>query len=230
VYSACARSGGAQGYRGSRCRQSGGPRPPGGGAVRMKTRPAPHPSSGSRVPAPRSGAGRPPGHSAGHHVWEPKLGANGPHDAPPALRKVASITRAAVASPALTRRPLTRSLAPTRKRERLATPSLKGLQLRGLLALVTAGALRYARNHEVPRWRRGLAMPAGNGILLDHHVGQARDRPGGYPHLVGTETMQALIVGSDITGLSASPNARWSGRPRGPGRACRSRHLDPGPC
>ena len=36
--------------------------------------------------------------------------------------------------------------------------------------------------------------------------------------------------GRDITGLSASPSARWSGRPRGPGRVCRSRHLDPEPC
>jgi hypothetical protein len=76
----------------------------------------------------------------------------------------------------------------------------------------------------VNRWRRALAMLGGNGILLDHAVGL-----GAIHTFEGTEIMQALIVGRDATGMSASPNARWSGRPRGPRRECRSRHLSPGP-
>ena len=82
----------------------------------------------------------------------------------------------------------------------------------------------------VNRWRRALAMLGGHGILLDHHVVRHVAGLGAIDTLEGTETMQALIVGRDTTGMSASSNARWSGRPRGPGRACRSRHRDPGPC
>ena len=81
--------------------------------------------------------------------------------------------------------------------------------------LIEAGASdrEVARRFRVSRmsanrWRRALAIHTFEGI----------------------ETMQALIVGRDITGMSASPNAWWSGRPRGPRRECRSRHLDPGPC
>ena len=99
--------------------------------------------------------------------------------------------------------------------------------------LIEAGASdrEVARRFRVSRmsvnwWRRALAMLGGNGILLDHHVVGL----GAIHTFEGTETMQALIVGRDTTGMSASPNARWSGRPRGPRRACRSRHLAPGPC
>jgi glutaryl-CoA dehydrogenase len=80
------------------------------------------------------------------------------------------------------------------------------------------------------RWRRALAMLGGNGILLDHHVVRHMAGVEVIHSFEGTETMQARIVGRDITGRSASPNARWSGRPRGPRPACRSRHFDPGPC
>ena len=82
----------------------------------------------------------------------------------------------------------------------------------------------------VNRWRRALAMLGGNGILPDHHVVRHVAGLGAIHTFEGTETMQALIVGRDTTGMSASPNARWSGRPRGPRRTCRSRHLAPGPC
>ncbi len=49
---------------------------------------------------------------------------------------------------------------------------------------------RWFRVSRMPanRWRRALAMPGGNGILLDHHV---------------VRTMQAFIVGREITGFSA---------------------------
>jgi glutaryl-CoA dehydrogenase len=54
------------------------------------------------------------------------------------------------------------------------------------------------------RWRRALAMPGGNGILLDHRV--VRQMAGleeAIHTFEGIETMQALIVGRDITGMSA---------------------------
>src|SRR5450631_2963616 len=65
----------------------------------------------------------------------------------------------------------------------------------------------------VNRWRRALAMLGGNGILLDHHVVRHVAGLVAIHTSEGTETMQALIVGRDTTGMSASPNARWSGRP-----------------
>jgi hypothetical protein len=129
----------------------------------------------------------------------------------------------------------------------------KDLQLRGLLALVTAGAARYAGSMRYPdgggltgaervrrermrlaaadlieagasdrelarrfgvsrisanRWRRALAMLGGNGIPAGAPRGQADGRPGGHPHLRGHRHLQALIVGRDITGVSASPNPK----------------------
>ena len=80
------------------------------------------------------------------------------------------------------------------------------------------------------RWRRALAMLGGNGILLDYRVVRQMAGLEAIHTFEGIETMPAVIVGRGIGGMSASPNARWSGRPRGPRRACRSRHLAPGPC
>lgn len=80
------------------------------------------------------------------------------------------------------------------------------------------------------RWRRALAMLGGNGILLDYRVVRQMAGLEAIHTFEGIETMSAVIVGRGIGGMSASPNARWSGRPRGPRRACRSRHLAPGPC
>ncbi|MGZ6870235.1 MAG: acyl-CoA dehydrogenase family protein, partial [Frankiaceae bacterium] len=74
------------------------------------------------------------------------------------------------------------------------------------------GGFRVSRM-SVNRWRRALAMPGGNGILPDHHVVRHVAGLGAIHTFEGTETMQALIVGRDTTGMSASPNARWSGRP-----------------
>ena len=73
-------------------------------------------------------------------------------------------------------------------------------------------------------------MLGGNGILLDHRVVRHMAGLRAIHTFEGTETMRALIVGRDATGMSASANAWWSGRPREPRRGCRSRHLDPGPC
>jgi hypothetical protein len=57
----------------------------------------------------------------------------------------------------------------------LSAPGAKDLQLRGLLALVTAA----------------LAMLGGNGILLDHHVVRHVAGLEGYPQLEVNQTMQA---------------------------------------
>ena len=73
-------------------------------------------------------------------------------------------------------------------------------------------------------------MLGGNGILLDHRVVRQMAGLEAIGTFEGIETMPAVIVGRGIGGMRASPNARWSGRPQGPHRASRSRHLDPGPC
>ena len=103
--------------------------------------------------------------------------------------------------------------------------------------LIEAGASdrELARRFRVSRmsanrWRRALAMLGGNGILLDYRVVRQMAGLEAIHTFEGIETMSAVIVGRGIGGMSASPNARWSGRPRGPRRACRSRHLAPGPC
>jgi len=46
-------------------------------------------------------------------------------------------------------------------------------------------------------------MLGGNGILLDHHVIRHMADLEAIHTFEGTETMQTLIVGRDITGLSA---------------------------
>ena len=103
----------------------------------------------------------------------------------------------------------------------------KDLQLKGLLALAAVGAVRYAGTMRYPM-SVALAILSGNGILLDHRV--VRRVADLEAIFEGAETMPAVIVGRGIGGMSASPNARWGGRPQGPRRTCRSRHLDPGPC
>jgi len=49
-------------------------------------------------------------------------------------------------------------------------------------------------------------MLGGNGILLDHHVIRHMADLEAIHTFEGTETMQTLIVGCDITGISASPD------------------------
>jgi glutaryl-CoA dehydrogenase len=46
-------------------------------------------------------------------------------------------------------------------------------------------------------------MLGGNGILLDHHVIRHMADLEAIHTFEGTETMQALIVGHDLTGISA---------------------------
>ena len=151
----------------------------------------------------------------------------------------------------------------------------KDLQLRGLLALVTAGAARYAGSMRYPdgcgltaaerarrervrlaaadlieagasdrevarrfgvsrmpanRRRRALAMLGGNGILLDHRVVRSTAAWGPSTPSRAPRPCRPSSSGRDAAGMSASANAWWSGRPRGPRQACRSRHLAPRPC
>jgi alkylation response protein AidB-like acyl-CoA dehydrogenase len=53
------------------------------------------------------------------------------------------------------------------------------------------------------RWRRALAMPGGNGILVGHHVVTHMADLEVIHTVESTEIMQALIAGRDITGMSA---------------------------
>ena len=53
------------------------------------------------------------------------------------------------------------------------------------------------------RWRRALAMLGGNGILPDHPVVRQMAGLEAIHTFEGIETMQALIVGRDIAGMSA---------------------------
>jgi alkylation response protein AidB-like acyl-CoA dehydrogenase len=76
--------------------------------------------------------------------------------------------------------------------------------------LIEAGASdrELARRFRVSRmsanrWRRALAMLGGNGILLDHRVVRHMAGLEAIHTFEGIETMQALIVGRDITGMSA---------------------------
>ena len=61
--------------------------------------------------------------------------------------------------------------------------------------------------HNTTRARAVLAeardLSGGNGILLDCQLIKTHSRPRGHPHVEGTDTIQALIVGRDITGFSA---------------------------
>ena len=76
--------------------------------------------------------------------------------------------------------------------------------------LIEAGASdrELARRFRVSRmsanrWCRALAMLGGNGILLDHRVVRQMAALEAIHTFEGIETMQALIVGRDITGMSA---------------------------
>jgi hypothetical protein len=52
-------------------------------------------------------------------------------------------------------------------------------------------------------WPPTRDMLGGNGILLDHHVIRHMADLEAIHTFEGTETMQALIVGRDLTGISA---------------------------
>jgi glutaryl-CoA dehydrogenase len=64
-----------------------------------------------------------------------------------------------------------------------------------------------AKMHNTSRARRVLAeardLLGGNGILLDYHVIRHMADVEAVHTFEGTETIQTLIVGRDITGLSA---------------------------
>jgi Homeodomain-like domain len=69
----------------------------------------------------------------------------------------------------------------------------------------------------VNRWR-ALAVPGGNGILLDHRVVRHVAGLGAIHTVEGTEIMRALIAGRDTAGVSASPNAvEWKAWRASPG-------------
>jgi glutaryl-CoA dehydrogenase len=64
-----------------------------------------------------------------------------------------------------------------------------------------AKAFCTARTRETTGWARELL--AGNGILLDHHIGRfVADSEAIYSY-EGTREMNSLIVGRAITGMSA---------------------------
>ena len=92
----------------------------------------------------------------------------------------------------------------------------------------TASVLLTARGFEllgtVPDGEAALAAMAGDcpdGILLDINL-PGRDGFAVAAAIAATYPAVRIVL--------TSSNGRWSGRPRGPGRACRSRHLGPGPC
>ncbi len=72
---------------------------------------------------------------------------------------------------------------------------------------LTATVAGLAKMHNTSRARRLAAdardMLGGNGILLDHHVIRHLADLEAIHTFEGTETMQALIVGRDITGIGA---------------------------
>ena len=192
----------------------------------------------------------------------------GPGDLePPSGGPVARSTVISGASyPATISKPGTATRPPVSRTE----AGSKDLQLRGLLALVTVGAARYAGSMRYCRWRRAdwrragpppagaagrcradrgghqrpgadpavpgvadagepAAAGAGHARQQRHPAGpprgQARDRPWGPSTPSRRRDHAGPYRRPDITGMSASPNARWSGRPRGPRRACRNRRL-----
>ena len=76
--------------------------------------------------------------------------------------------------------------------------------------LIAAGASDWevARRFRVSRmsanrWRRAVAVLGGNGILLDRHVVRHIADLEAIHTFESTETMQARIVGREITGGSA---------------------------
>jgi glutaryl-CoA dehydrogenase len=74
----------------------------------------------------------------------------------------------------------------------------------------TVAGLAKMNNTSKARWLIGEArdLLGGNGILLEHHVMRHLADIESVHTFEGTETVQALIVGRDITGISAFSGRR----------------------
>jgi glutaryl-CoA dehydrogenase len=83
-------------------------------------------------------------------------------------------------------------------------PSRADLQAQGRADLPTAA---LAKLHTASAARRVLAdardLLGGNGLLLDYHVARHHADIEAVYTYEGTDTVQALIVGREITGLGA---------------------------
>ncbi|MGJ9374185.1 acyl-CoA dehydrogenase family protein [Nesterenkonia sp. CF4.4] len=78
------------------------------------------------------------------------------------------------------------------------------LQERGELTTAMASLVKLTTSRKaLEMCRTARDMLAGNGLLLDHHVARHLTDMEVVSTYEGTDSMQALIVGRDITGLSA---------------------------